>query len=238
MVLNNAKDFSYIANKDDFEKEAKLMKYKVLETPQFSKEMAYVPGIGVSQNLIDFAFGNSLNTISDAIRVQNGYVVVKVTEIIKEGVKPLSDVKEQLKNLVVREKKFELAKKEIENIKSKINGDLSKVSNIDQRVTLNQTGDFTPSGQVPGIGYDFNITEKSIKLPLNTLSEPVKGNNGYYLLKVLSRTPFNDSTYSAQRNSIRDQILQQKKNTFLQDWMTKLKKDANIVDNRTQYFGQ
>jgi len=237
-VLNNAKDFSYIANKDDFEKEAKLMKYKILETPQFTKETQYIPGIGVSKNLIDFAFDNSLNTISDAIRVQNGYAVVKVSEIIKEGVKPLSDVKVQLKNLVTREKKYELAKNEIENIKSKINGDLSKVSSVDQRVTLNQTGEFTPSGQIPGIGLDFNIAEKSIKLPLNVLSDPVKGNNGYYLIKVLSRTPFNDSAYSAQRNSIRDQILQQKKNTFLQDWMTKLKKDADIVDNRTQYFGQ
>jgi parvulin-like peptidyl-prolyl isomerase len=237
-VLNNAKDFSYIANKDDFEKEAKLMKYKILTTPAFSKDMNFIPGLGANPNLMDFAFNNSLNTISDAIRTQSGYVVAKVSEIIKEGHKPLNDFKDQVKNSVIREKKFELAKKEAENIKSKINGDLSKVSTIDPRVTLNQTGDFTPSGPIPGIGMDYNVTANSLKMPLNIISDPVKGNNGYYLIKVLSRSPFNDSAYSAQRNAIRDEILQQERNTILQEWMNKLKKDADIVDNRTQFFGQ
>jgi peptidyl-prolyl cis-trans isomerase D len=237
-TLNNAKDFSYIANKDGFESEAKLMKYKVLETPPFSKEGNFVPGIGVNKNLTEFAFNNGLNSIGDAVRTQNGYVVALVSSVVKEGAKPLNDVKEQVKRLVIREKKFEFAKKEIENIKSKINGDLSKVPTVSQIAVANQTGDFTPTGQIPNIGFDYNVTAKSLKLPLNKLSGPVKGSNGYYLIKVLSRTPFDASAYSMQRNSIRDNILQQKKSTFFSEWMAKLKKDADIVDNRSQVFTQ
>jgi peptidyl-prolyl cis-trans isomerase D len=237
-ILSNAKDFSYIANKDDFEKEAKLMKYKVSETPPFNKEMYFVPGIGVSQNLMNFAFDKGLNAISDPIRTQSGFVVAQVSDIIKEGAKPLKDVKEQVKRFVIREKKFELAKKEAEDIKSKINGDLSKVPSVDPGATVNQTGDFSPAGQIPTIGMDYNVTAKSITLPLNSVSGPIKGVNGYYLVKVLSRTPFDASAYSIQRNQIRDNILQQKKSTFFSAWMTKLKKDADIVDNRSQFFGQ
>jgi parvulin-like peptidyl-prolyl isomerase len=238
-ILNNAKDFSYISNKDDFTKEAKLMNYKISETSPFAKGIyPYIPGIGISQNVMDFAFDNSLNAISDAIRTQGGFVVIQVSGIIKAGAKPLTDVKEQVRGFVLREKRFELAKKETENIKSKINGDLSKVSAVDQRVTVNQTGDFNPSGQIPGIGVDYTVTAKSLTLPLNTLSEPVKGNSGYYLIKVLSRTPFDASAYSAQRNSIRDNILQQKRSMFFSEWMAKMKQDADIVDNRTQFFGQ
>jgi parvulin-like peptidyl-prolyl isomerase len=237
-ILNNAKDFAYIANKDNFDKEAKLMKYKISETPPFNKEMYFVPGIGVSQNLMDFAFNGSMNSISDPIRTQNGYVIAQVSGIIKEGAKPLKDVKEQVKRLVIRDKKFELAKKEAENIKSRINGDLSKASSVAQNVTVNQTGDFSPAGQIPGMGMEFNVTAKSLKLPINQLSEPVRGSNGYYLIKVLSRTPFDASAYNMQRNSIRDNVLQQKKSMFFQEWMAKLKKDAEIVDNRSQFFGQ
>jgi parvulin-like peptidyl-prolyl isomerase len=237
-ILSNAKDFSYIANKDDFEKEAKLMKYKVSETPPFNKEMYFVPGIGVSQNLMNFAFDKSLNAISDPVRTQSGFVVAQISGIIKEGAKPLKDVKEQVKRLVIREKKFELAKKEAEDIRSKINGDLSKVPSVDPGATVNQTGDFNPAGSIPTIGLDYSVTAKSIILPLNSLSEPIKGINGYYLIKVLSRTPFDASAYSVQRNQIRDNILQQKKSTFFSAWMQKLKKDADIVDNRSQFFGQ
>jgi parvulin-like peptidyl-prolyl isomerase len=238
-ILNTAKDFSYIADKDDFTKEAKLMNYKISETTPFAKEIyPYIPGIGSSQNVMNFAFDNGLNSISDAIRTQGGFVVAQVSGVIKEGVKPLAEVKDQVKTLVIREKRFELAKKEIQNIKSKINGDLSKVSTIDQRVIVNQTGDFNPAGQIPGVGMDYSITALSLSLPLNTLSEPVKGNNGYFLIKVLSRTPFDASAFSIQRNSIRDNILQQKKSMFFSEWMAKMKQDANIVDNRTQFFGQ
>ncbi|MDR3627077.1 MAG: peptidylprolyl isomerase [Ignavibacteriaceae bacterium] len=237
-ILNNAKDFSYIANKDGFEKEAQLMKYKIAVTPPFYKEMNFVPGIGASQNLIDFSFNSSLNSISDPIRTPNGYIIALVSEITKEGAKELKDIKEQVRRLVIREKKFEMAKQLIANVRSKINGDLSKASSIDQRVTVNQTGDFNPTGQIPVIGFDYNVTAKSLKLPVNSLSEPVKGNSGYYLIKVLSRTPFDASTYAVQRNSIRDSFLNQKRSMFFQEWLAKLKKDADIVDNRAQVLGQ
>jgi peptidyl-prolyl cis-trans isomerase D len=187
---------------------------------------------------MNFAFDKSLNAISDPVRTQSGFVVAQISGIIKEGAKPLKDVKEQVKRLVIREKKFELAKKEAEDIRSKINGDLSKVPSIDPGATVNQTGDFNPAGSIPTIGLDYSVTAKSIILPLNSLSEPIKGINGYYLIKVLSRTPFDASAYSVQRNQIRDNILQQKKSTFFSAWMQKLKKDADIVDNRSQFFGQ
>lgn len=238
-VLSNAKDFNYIAKKDGFDKEAKLMNYTSRETPPFTKEYNYVPGIGLSENLTKFAFDNSLNTISDPIRTPGGYVIAEVSGIIKEGVKPLNEVKGIVKSAVIREKRFELARKQAENIKSKLGGDLTKAPSIDSRVTVTQTGEFAPgNGSVPNLGMDYNFTANVLKLPLNKVSDPVRGNGGYYLIDVLSRTPFDQKTYDAQENSIRANILQQKRNTFFQEWLAKLQKDANIVDNRSQFFGQ
>ncbi|MEJ2618571.1 MAG: peptidylprolyl isomerase, partial [Ignavibacteriaceae bacterium] len=42
---NAAQDFSYIAKKNDFNSEAKLMKYKIRETPDFYKTSVIIPGI-------------------------------------------------------------------------------------------------------------------------------------------------------------------------------------------------
>ncbi len=238
-LLSNAKDFNYIANKDGFDKEAKLMEYIERQTPPFSKEYNYVPGIGISENLTKFAFNNDLNKISDPIRTQMGYVVAQVSEIIKEGVKPLSEVKAQVRAAVIQEKRFELARKQAENIKSKISGDLTKAPSFDPKVTVTQTGEFTPgSGSVPNIGVDYDFTANVLKLPLNKVSDPVRGNSGYYLIDVLSRTPFDSTAYQAQENSIRNSILQEKRNTFFQEWLTELQKNADIVDNRAQFFGQ
>jgi len=238
-VLSNAKDFNFIANKDGFDKEAKLMNYVARETPPFTKEYNYVPGIGLSENLTKFAFNNSLNKISDPIKTQNGYVIAEVSGIIKEGVKPLSDVKAQVKAAVLREKRFELTFKQAENIKAKTGGDLTKAPSIDPKVTVTETGEFTPgSGSVPNLGVDYDFTANVLKLPLNKLSSPIRGNNGYYLIDVLSRTPFENSAFDAQKNTLMGSILQEKRNTFFQEWLANLQKSANIVDNRSQFFGQ
>lgn len=237
-LLSNAKDFSYLANKDGFDKEAKLMNYKLQETPSFTKDAYFVPGIGVGKSIIDFAFNNSLNSISDALRSSSGYVVVEVSDVVNEGVKTFDQVKDQIKPAVIKEKKYELAKKEAEDLKAKIGEDLTKATTIDSKVIVNQTGDFSNSGSIPTIGVDYNFASKSLDLPINKVSGPIKGERGYYLIKVLSRTPFDSSAFSIQRNSIRDNIIQQKKNTFFSEWLAKLKKDADIVDNRSQFYGQ
>ncbi len=238
-ILSNAKDFNYIANKDGFDKEAKLMNYIESETPPFVKEYNYVPGLGVSENLTKFAFNNGKNTISNPIKTQSGYVVAEVSDIIKEGVKPLSAVKAQVRAAVINEKRFELARKQAAYIKSKIGGDLSKAPSIDPRVTVNQTGEFTPgSGSVPNLGIDYGFTANVLKLQMNKVSDPVRGNAGYYLIDVLSRTPFDSTAFEAQENQIRNSILQEKRNTFFQEWLAGLQKNSDIVDNRSQFFGQ
>ena len=73
---------------------------------------------------------------------------------------------------------------------------------------------------------------------MNKISEPVKGVKGYYLMKVVNRTEFDSSAYTIQRNTIRDQLLSEEKNTYFNEWIAKARKDADIVDNRYLFFGQ
>ncbi len=237
-LLSNAKDFSYIANKDAFIKETKLMNYHYMETPAFTKDAYYIPGVGVSTDLINFAFDNDLNSISDPIRTTNGYVVAQVSDVIHEGVKPFEEVKNLVKPLVIKEKKYELAKQRAETIKSKVGEDLTKAASIDPNAIVSETGDFSATGSVPGIGLDYNFIAHSMKLPLNKVSNPVKGEKGYYLIKVLSRTPFNAKTFAIQKNTIMNNLLEQKKRNFINEWIAGLKKNADIVDHRSQFFGQ
>ena len=236
--LNNAKDFSYIANKDGFEKEAKLMNYKVISTPAFTKSYNYVPTLGVDKNLVDFSFNNDQNSISDAIKTSKGYVVAKITSVMPETVEPFDKVKASIKPKIVKEKQYEKAEKQASLIKSKIGEDLSKAVSIDPKAIVNQTGQFKPDQIVPTVGRDFNFIANSLRTPVGKVTGPVKGQKGYYLIKVLSRTPFDSSAFDVQRNKIMANIINQKKNSFFSEWMAKLKKNADIVDHRNQFFAE
>ncbi len=235
--LNAAKDYAYLTKKnEDFEKEGEISGYKVQETPAFTKDAYSVPGIGANKDIIDFAFNNDLNDISEPFRVQSGYVVVQISDITNESVKSFDEVKASIKPLVLREKKFAKAKATAENIKEKINGNLNNATSVDPKVTVDSTGIFTPNGNVPKVGRDYAFTGKVLDLEAGKISEPVKGLRGYYLIKLLSKTPFDSSAFAVQENQIRANLLQQKRSTFFNEWITELKKNADIEDNRNRFF--
>ncbi len=238
LLLSSAQDFSYIAKKNGFESEAKLVNYKIQESGAFSEESPSVPGLGANKNLVDFAFNNDLNTISDPFRLTQGYVVAMVSSVTNEGVKPFDEVKNAIKPQVVREKQYAKAKQLVEEIKKKIDGDLSKATSINPKVTYNQAKDFTPVGVVPGLGKDWAFIETALKSDLNKVTGPVHGYRGYYLIKVTQRTPFDSSAYEIQRNTLRDNLIRQKQGSVLNQWIEAQKKKADIVDNRKQFFGQ
>lgn len=236
--FNAAQDFSYVADKNGFEKEAKLMNYKMQETSPFTKETFSIPGIGVNKGLVDFAFENGLNKISEVYKVQNGYVVCRISEVINEGAKPFDEVKTTLQPLVIREKKYLRAKDYAGKIRSQISGDIFKAKTLNQKLIVDTTGVFTPNGSIPNIGRDYAFIDAAMKTKVDNISEPVRGYRGYFLIKTLEKSSFDSSAYSIQRNSIRDQLFQEKRNIYVSQWLEKLKKDADIVDKRYMFFGR
>jgi peptidyl-prolyl cis-trans isomerase D len=236
--LSLAQDFSFVANKNGFEKEAELMKYRVNETAPFTKEAGSVPGIGQNKRLLDWTFDNSKGKISDPFKMPNGYFVVMVSDVISEGTRPFDEVKNTLKPEVLRAKKYQKAKEIIQGIAGKINGNLSMASSLYNKIVVDTTGNFNLSGFVPKVGRDYAFMDKAFMLEPNKISEPVKGQRGYYLIKLLSKSQFDNNVYQTQRNQIRDNLLQEKKSMFFTQWLAKIKKDAKIVDNRYRFFGQ
>ena len=237
-LFNKAGDFAYLANQDGFEKAAESYNYKIQESTPFVKDAQSVSGIGTSKRIVSFAFNNGVNSISPVYQTQRGYAVVQVSKVISEGIKSFDEVKKSITPYVLQNKKFEKANEEAVKVKKQINGDLDKVKNIYPKATVSETGSFKPTGNVPTVGRDYSFMEKALNLNLNKISEPVKGVRGYYLIDVISRTKFDSSAYNVQRNTIRDQILQEKKSTFLNQWLVNLKNDADIVDHRDQFYSQ
>ena len=236
--FNAANDFSFLAKKNDFDSEAKLLNYKVQETPLFMEQSGSIPSIGPNKRLVKFTFENNLNTIGEPYKVPSGYVVVKITEISGEKFRPFDELKEQLKPAVIREKKFEKIKTIADNLYKKINGDLSKVSSVDTNFTVKQTGSFIPQASIPNVGKDFGFLNSVMKTDLNKVSQPVKGARGYYLIKVTKRTPFDQSLYATQSTTLRNTMLQEKRSRFLNQWITGIKETATIEDNRHLFYGQ
>ena len=131
-----------------------------------------------------------------------------------------------------------MAKNYAEKLKSQIGGDLFKAKSLNQKLLVDTTGQISPNGSIPNIGRDYAFIDAVVKVELNKVTEPVRGFRGQFLIKVTERSSFDSAAYSIQRNSIRDQLYQEKRSMYVNQWLEKLKKDANIKDNRYIFFGR
>jgi len=237
-LSTDAQDFQYIAKKDGFESEVKIMKYTVTETPPIQEDATIIPGIGANTSFLKWAFDNKTGEISDVFKMPSGYIVAMVSDVIKPGVRKFDEVKPMIKNLIIKEKKFAKALLVMSDIRSKVGdgGDASIAKSVFPSVRIDTTSEFTTAGNIPGIGRDFAFSNYAVKGEIGKWSKPIKGESGAYLIKVTSRTQIDQTTMNTQMALLKKQLFDQKKSRFFGQWVQNLKKDAKIVDDRHLFY--
>jgi len=232
-----AGDFSYLAQKNGFEKEAELMSYNIQESGNFTLKSVSIPGLGANKRLITFAFENGLNSVSEVHKLPNGYVVAKISEVIADGVEKFEDIQPKVRQLLVVEKQYEKALQLASEVMKKAGNDLNKVSQVDSRIQVGTTGRFNLTTSIPNIGKDNAFHFNALSMKQGEISEPVRGLRGYYVIKLTEKTQFDSTAFQAQAGIIRNNLIQEKKTASLNAWLTEIKEQGDIVDNRYKFYG-
>lgn len=237
-INERANDFQYLAEDNGYEKSAKELGYNVVETPELLKTASSIPGLGANRSLLLYTFDNEVGDIGPVFKFPRGYVVAMISEISDAGYKPLDKVKDNVTRLVKREKKAEKELGIAKEIKEKIgdSGNFEVAKEVFPKAKVSSVSNFTTSGMIPSLGREFAFSQKAFELPLNTVSEPFKGNRGSYIIKVTSKTPFDSTAFSLRKGIIRTTLLNQKKSSLYTQWLKEIKEEADIVDNRYQFY--
>jgi peptidyl-prolyl cis-trans isomerase D len=232
-----ANDFAYLAEKNGFEKEAELMNYSIQQTGSFTMKSQSIPGLGANKRLIIFAFENSLGTVSEVYKLPTGYVVAQISEVISEGLENFEDVQAKIRQLVVIEKQYEKSLALAQEVMKKAGNDLNKVKEIEPQAQVGTTGRFNTTTSIPNVGKDNAFIYTSLQMKVGETSEPVKGLKGYYVIHLNEKTPFDSTAFQNQLPTLRNNVFQEKKNAALSNWVTQIKEQADIVDNRYVFYG-
>ena len=234
-----ARNFAEEAKDEGFKVSADKLKYEIKQTPEFPKRN-YIPGFGIMSSAIEWTFKADEGDVSRVFRTPQGYVVFEVAEILPKGYRPFEEVKDICKNQVEYQKRKEMARKYAEKIQEKINQNVSfeKIAAEDKNkiVLVDSTGYITMNQTIPKIGVSPEISALAFTQEPGKVSPMVETRRGFYFILVLDRTEFNEKDYLAKRSEIRNRLLNQKKQKFFNEWFEKLKEDADIEDNRDQFF--
>ena len=189
-----------------------------------------ISGLPNSREMVKWLNNAEIGQISEVFQFDNAYVVAHVTNVYEEGFTSLEDIKEQIKSLVVRDKKFTKISDMINKEKLE---DIALANNIS--VVEDQKVSFVDQN-IPGIGFEPELIGLLFgDIDIGMLSEPIKGRDGLYLFTISNKENVQEIK-EAEILNVKTNKKNEMRNFSNQSAYNALEKEADIKDNRTDFY--
>ena len=188
-----------------------------------------LPGVENSRQVIKWLYEDQ-TTVGDVKRftLNDGYLVAKAISFNKKSLPNVDDVRDEVSETLLKDKKFEFLLK-----KYKGSSDIDLISQ-DYDIELERATAVTQNDPIlVGAGSEPYIIGSSFSLDVDETSNILQGNNGIYVLRLLSKETAEDiSIGAAISNSLSDREVE-RISTLIPEV---LESKAEIVDNRSLYY--
>jgi len=221
-----------IKKPSDLDTVAKANGLTVQETGLFARDEPIL-GVGSSPEMTARAFSMNPGEVSGVLRTSRGFAFETVTDK-KDGYVPkLDEVKDKVKDEVVKQKARDMAKTQAEALAAKLKTapdfeKAAKAANADVKTTDLLTHD----SPLPEIGSAPDVLEAAFKLPEGAVGDPVTTDAGAAVFKVVEKHESSPQDLTANKETFRDELLNDRKNRFFSAYMQKAKQKMKISVNR------
>ena len=188
-----------------------------------------LPGIENSRQVIKWLYEDQTRVGNvKRFTLNDGYLVAKVISFNKKSLPNVDDVRDDVSKTLLKDKKFAFFVK-----KYKSSTDIELISR-DYEIELERASAVTQNDPIlVGAGNEPYIIGSSFSLDVNETSKILKGNNGIYIVRLLSKETAEDiSITAAISNSLSDREVE-RISTLIPEV---LESKAEIVDNRSLYY--
>ncbi len=155
------------------------------------------------------------------------YVVAGLKSIQGAGMPNLADVRDEIMLKVMNEKKASI-------IKSKIAGKgMSSIAaeygtKVDSLTSVSLSSSF-----IPGLGNEPKVIAAAANLSQSSVSNPILGENGVFILELINKT---DTGNSPNVAALRKEESSRLKTMTRQNLMAAMRKNAEVEDNRHVFY--
>ena len=209
---------------------AQKISLKVRNTGPLKQGQA-VGDIDPAGSLSQAMFGLKEKEISTPVFVFSGTGIVQLEKIDPPRPAKFEEVKEAVeKDLSARTKK-EIARKRILEARAQLEGKKWEEAGPKAGLEYKNAMDHRQEQYLGVIGESPEIDRLVFSLPLNQVSEPVEYPNGYALIKVLERKEASREEFEKSREKETTNLLESKRNRFLQAYLDKLRQEKNVKIN-------
>jgi peptidyl-prolyl cis-trans isomerase D len=215
----------------DLDREAKSAGLQVVESGFFAKEDP-VPGLGAAPQVATAAFELKDNAVSAPIPSPRGTVFVTVTGKKDPYVPMLDEVKERVRQDLIRVRATELSRQRAGEIAAALKSakDFAAAAKA-QGLEAKDTELVARNAALPDIGVNPEVDKVAFSLPVNGVSDPISTGDGTVIIRVAERDEVTPDELKKDKETFRSQLLNERRNLFYSAYMTKVKEKMNIQIN-------
>jgi len=191
-----------------------------------------VAGIGMAPSVTQQAFQMKQGEVSEPLRTPQGYAFITVTGKQDPYIPKLDEVKTKVRDDVVKQKAIDAARQKASSITAALKGghfeQAAKGAGLDVKTT-DLIGRGAPMGDA---GVSPALDAAAFALPAGAVSDPVVTENGAAVVKVVERKDVAPDELAKQKDTLRTELLSERKNKFFGAYMTKARQRMKININR------
>ena len=189
-------------------------------------------GLGPVPALMSVAFQLAEGEVEGPISIPQGYAFITVTGIQAPFIPPVEDVRDEVQDDVIQEKAQVAAReKAAETAASLRDADDFAVAAEAADLMVETTELITRGSPVAGLGVSPELDAAAFSLASGETSDPVQVGSTTAIVHVMERQEVTDAEFAAARETLRDELLLERRNRFFSAYMVQAKQRMRIDIN-------
>lgn len=212
----------------DLDRVAKERGLHVQETGLFLRDEP-IDGLGPSPEVSAQAFQLQQGAVSPALRVAKGWVFATVTGKQDPYVPQIGEVRDKVRDDLVRERAAEVAKSKAADIAASLKS-ASDFAAAAKKVGLDvKTTELIARGaQIPDIGASAEVDKVAFSLAKGAVSDPISTPQGTAIVRVVEKEDVTPEQIASGRDQLREELVNQRRDQFFSAYMLSAKKNLKI----------
>lgn len=227
VLYNQAKQFVVNNNTEEkFREAAQAAHMTLYPAYNLNENSDKVGQLKNSRPIVRWAFEAKEGQVSDVYECGDQFVVALLTDVKDGDYRPMSDVQGELTQMARNEKKAAMIQKE-----------LAKAATLEEAAKLANTGvqhadNITLSSNRFGNMTEPAVVGAALALNANELSDPIKGNQGVYVVRPGQKTRLEGEMNEEQEIG---QLNMYSSYSLMYQVMNLLEEKAEVTDNRSRF---
>lgn len=217
-----------VLRRRELEEVAEEFGLEVRESPLFTRAEG-VPDMS-SPELASQAFNLGRGRVAEPVEGARGYVIFRVDEIVEAHVPSFEDVQDQVRADLVEVRARERAAERAAELGERLEAGASFDDLLAEAgATARSTELIARSGTVPELGREAGLVLAAFDHGEGQAGGPVDVSTGHALFRVTAHVQPDWSAFEEQRESLRQELLNQRRNGLFESMMRQLRDRYRVV---------